>query len=490
MNQLKIKSFLPLLVLIIVFLFLRFQNIQSIPVFGDEAIYLRWSQLIKNVETLRFVPVSDGKEPLFMWITAAVMKFVKDPLLAGRAVSIFSGVGVLFSIYVLSLLFINPTVAIIASSIYILSPFAFFFDRLALADTLLSFFGLTSVILAIALAKYPRLDLSLLLGFSLGLAWLTKSPAIYFIVLIFITYILVNYKNKKISNIYYPAISALLGFVIYNILRLGPQFQQIALRNQDYVWSLSELIKHPLDPLIPHLKDVVNLYSQLISWPIITFCLIGWIIKPRKKNQNQNYLILLLWWILPLIASAGIAKVFTARYILFTLPPLIILLAVGAESLITRYKISIIVFLICLIPNMVGIYQISTNPYNYVLPSTESGYISGWTSGWGIKSAAQYLIERSRFANIIVGTEGYFGTLPDGLQIYTDSLPRLTVFGVGLDITDIPAKLIDARQHGDEVYLLFNQSRIKLTPTAQDQVDLVLGYDKPSHDKLLLLRLK
>ena len=425
-----------------------------------------------------------------MWITATIMKFISDPLLAGRMVSIFSGFGILTTLYVFSLLYFNPIVAVISTTIYVALPFTFFFDRLALADTLLSFFGLISIGLAIGLAKYPRLDLSLLLGFSLGLAWLTKSPAIYFIVLTFITYILVNFKTRKIYYIYYPIISGLLAYIIYNILRLGPQFQQIALRNQDYVWSFSELIKHPLDPLIPHLKDIFNLYTQLISWPLIFFCLVGWVVMPRKKIQNQNHLILLLWWILPLIANAGIAKVFTARYILFTIPPLIILLAIGGQSIISRYKISFIIFLICLIPNLIWIYQVSINPYHFVLPPTESGYISGWTSGWGIKSASQFLISRSHQANVIVGTEGYFGTLPDGLQIYTDSLPKLTVFGVGLDITAVPTKLIDARQHGDEVYMLFNQSRIKLTPSAEAQITAILSTDKPNNDKLLLLRLK
>ena len=490
MNHLKINNLFPLILLVVVFFLLRFQNLQSIPVFGDEAIYLRWSQLIKNVETLRFVPVSDGKEPLFMWLTAVVMKLIKDPLLAGRSVSIFSGYGTLIALYVFALLYFNQTVAIISAAAYIILPFTFFFDRLALADSMLSFFGLISLSLALALAKYPRLDLSLLLGFSLGLAWLTKSPAIYFIVLTFVTYTLINYKNKKIYYIYYPLISALLAFIIYNILRLGPQFQQIALRNQDYVWSFSELIKHPLDPFIPHLKDILNLYAQLVSWPIIIFCLIGWLLKPAKKNANQNHIILLLWWILPLIANAGIAKVFTARYILFTMPPLIILLAIGAQSLISRFKFGLILLLICLIPNLIWIYRVSINSFNFVLPPTEAGYTSNWTSGWGIKSASQYLIERSHQVNVIVGTEGYFGTLPDGLQIYTDSLPRLTVFGVGLDITDVPAKLIDARQHGDEVYLLFNQSRLKLTPEAKSQVEAILSVDKPNNDKLLLLKLK
>ena len=38
--------------------------------------------------------------------------------------------------------------------------------------------------------------------------------------------------------------------------------------------------------------------------------------------------------------------------------------------------------------------------------------------------------------------------------------------------------------------MLFNQSRLKLTPLAESQVITVLSYDKPNNDKLLLLRLK
>ena len=56
---------------------------------------------------------------------------------------------------------------------------------------------------------------------------------------------------------------ATLAFIIYNILRLGPQFRMIALRNQDYVWSISEILKHPLDPLKPHLLNTLSLYNTI-----------------------------------------------------------------------------------------------------------------------------------------------------------------------------------------------------------------------------------
>jgi len=477
MNHLKVSLFVPLFVILSLFFLLRIQNIQSIPVFCDEAIYVRWSQLIKNVETLRFVPLTDGKQPLFMWLTAASFKFISDPLLAGRLISVFSGAGIIITIYLFCLLFFNQKTAIISAIVYLVLPFTFFFDRLALADTLLSFFGTVSLLFAFLLAKYPRLDLSLILGFSLGLAGLTKSPAIYFVVLSLLTFVLFDKTNFK--KAYFPTISSILAFIIYNILRLGPQFHQIALRNLDYIWSIKEILRHPLDPLLPHISDIITIYTKYISLPLLA----GIIFIKRNKLS----FLLFLWWFLPLMANAAMAKVFTARYILFTLPPLIILISHGISSL--KHRLFWPIFLLLLLPNLYSIYQISFHPQSTALPSTELGYTSSWTSGWGIKEAGLYLIERSRQANVIVGTEGYFGTLPDGLQIYTDSLPQLTVFGVGVDINQIPAKLIDARNHGDEVYLLFNNSRLRLTPEDYTKLTLVQAYDKPGLDQLLLYRL-
>lgn len=109
--------------------------------------------------------------------------------------------------------------------------------------------------------------------------------------------------------------------------------------------------------------------------------------------------------------------------------------------------------------------------------------------GWGIKETSEYLKSRAKVANVIVGTEGYFGTLPDGLQIYTQDTKQLTVFGVGLGFTKIPEKLTDAKNHGDEVYILINKSRLALLEEELRKTTEVLSYPKPDNDKLLLLKI-
>lgn len=497
----------------------RFQHLTAIPVFGDEAIYVRWSQIIKSVETLRFIPVTDGKQPLYMWVLAAALKFFDDPLIAGRTVSIFAGFGTMISLFFASIFIANFSsksidiktfiqdsikkshgLGLLSAFVYALLPFSFFFDRMALPDNLLSFFGITSFVLTILLSKFKRLDLSLILGIILGLTWLTKSPAIYFITLSFATFLVFNFKNTK--SYIYPIISTIISFAIYNILRLGPQFNIIAQRNKDYIWSFSEIAKHPLDPLVPHIRDVFSIYSQYISIPVLLlsisffFFFIYKKVDIKKKTLHLEYFVILAWWLLPLLATAIVAKVFTARYILFTLPPLIILISLGINTFIkstisifknsfSQYCIIILIFAF----NIFWMWNISTNPITKSLPSVEQGYISDWTSGWGIKDASAYLIERAKVANVIVGTEGYFGTLPDGLQIYTNQITQLTVFGVGLGFTTIPDKLIDAKNHGDEVYILMNKSRLSLVPDELKKVQIIKEYQKPYNDKLLLIKL-
>lgn len=475
--KINLKNSLILFIISILFLVSRIWNLNSLPVFGDEAIYIRWAQIIKSVDTLRFIPLSDGKQPLFMWLNAISLRFISDPLISGRLISIFSGLGSLIVLFLISNSFLP-------SLIYFLLPFTFFFDRLATADNLLSFFGVFSLYLSLKLAKYPRFDLSMLLGAVLGLAWLTKSPAIYFIVLSIMTFII--YDRKNIKKIYFPLLSLFIAFIIYNLLRLGPAFAQIALRNKDYIWPLSEILKHPLDPLIPHLKDTFFIYEYYLSLPLLLSPLLYFVFK-KKNKFYPSFLIYLAWFILPLIANTALAKVFTARYILFTLPPLILIFSHFLKEIFNKKYF--ILLLILFIPNIWRIYQISFQPYNLLLPSTETGYIVDWTSGWGIKEASEYLISRSKEFNVIVGTEGYFGTLPDGLQIYTNQLPQLTVFGVGINIDKIPEKLIDAKNYGDEVYLLFNASRLKLSSADINTLTLVKSTLKPDGDALLLYRL-
>jgi len=158
-----------LLLISLLALLLRLINLTILPVFADEAIYIRWSQIMANEPTLRFLPLSDGKQPLFMWILMFVVHRFSDPLFIGRLLSIATGMGTLLGIFALSLiLFKSKKAALVSALIYAVSPFTFFFDRMALVDSMLAMFTTWTIVLGILTAKTKYPSLAMLTGFTLG----------------------------------------------------------------------------------------------------------------------------------------------------------------------------------------------------------------------------------------------------------------------------------------------------------------------------------
>ena len=199
-----------------------------------------------------------------MWLIIPFFKMFSDPLFAGRFVSVLAGLGTLVGISLLSfLLFKSVKVSLAAAVIYAVCPFTFFFDRMALADSLLSMFGVWTFIFYYLAIKNKRLDFAMLAGFSLGGAWLTKSPALFFALMLPTMWLFADWKKNLKSNFFVllrsaglSIVTAGIGYGMYNILRLGTNFHMIASRNLDYVWPLSHILSNPFDPLNPFLIQI------------------------------------------------------------------------------------------------------------------------------------------------------------------------------------------------------------------------------------------
>lgn len=457
---------------------LRVPNLTRIPVFVDEAIYVRWSQVMKSEPTLRFLPQSDGKQPLFMWINMPFFKVFKDPLVAGRMVSVGAGTLALTGIVLLTFIITSSLqVAALSGVIYLLTPFTYFFDRMALVDSLLSALGIWVVMLNILFIRTKRADISMILGFFLGFSLLTKSPAVFFVLLLPLSLLFLNSRPKYQDILKIAAgwlVAIVIGYGMYNILRLGPNFHLIGSRNADYLFSFSEVLTHPTNPLIGNLKSSFSWTLNLVS-PVIFILVFAAFIKPSKEK-----IALLALFLIPIFAQASIAKVYTSRYFLYTIPPLLILASIGFFEIYKKYLwLAFSLFAIFVIYSSVYIKNLQTDPAKAYLPQNMAhGYLQEWTAGWGQKEIAQYLIERSKQTKVLVGTEGYFGTLPDGLQIYTERVPNLTVIGIGLPIKGVPDNLKNGLIDS-EVYIVSNQSREDFSTAEKTRIELVFSFDKP-----------
>jgi len=483
--------------------FLRLYHLTILPIFADEAIYIRWAQVMKAEETLRFLPLSDGKEPLFMWAIIPFLKFIHNPLFAGRLVSVLSGFGTMIGISYLSyLLFKSKKVALVAALMYAISPFAFFFDRMALVDSMLSMFGVWMFIFAYLAFTKKRLDFAMIAGFALGGAWLTKSPALFFALMLPTLWLFAGWpKGKKAVLLNLVKLLGLsiatwvIGYGMYNILRLGPNFSLIASRNLDYVWPMSHILTDPLDPLKPFVDRSFQWIEMMGPWVMLVLA-IGGILANLKKHWRQ-VIVLFVWFLGPIMVQSEFAKVLTARYILFSIPFLVIL----AGSVFTIQKKKwILIFAVILAffvaQALVFDRGLLVNPEKANLPRSErSGYLEEWTAGQGIYEISVFLKnERKNLPagrQVVVGTEGYFGTLPDGLQAYMNDTPSVIVVGVGLNFDELPLPLIDSRKAGNKTYFVVNKSRYHPNP-AQFGLKIIDEYPKAvapdgSRDSLLLM---
>jgi len=502
-QQWRLTIFLGVFILLVFFL-LRLINLTLLPIFADEAIYIRWSQIMRAEATLRFLPLSDGKQPLFMWAIIPFLKIFTDPLLAGRFLSVLSGLGSLVGIFFLTWgLFKKKWISLLTSFLYALLPFFVFFDRLALVDSMLLMFGIWLAYLCILLARRPRLDLALIMGMILGGALITKSPAIFFAIMMPSALLLGKDLKKNIFPFFGLWLLILaLGFGFYNfLLRLGPGFQMIASRNKDYLFTFQEILTHPLDPLKPHLIDLFSWLPNLFTWPVCLLVLLGLFWGLRKKTKET--LFLLIWFIVPFFPQAVLAKVFTPRYILFTLWPLVVLAAFGGVWLFEQLtlikkrfqkKIGLILmmvlFLLIIFPSLKYNFLLLTNPEKAPLPrNLRNGHLEEWTAGQGLKESAEFFKEKAKISSVFVGTEGSFGTLPDGLQIYLEKIPNIRVLGIGWPVREVSQSLVNSLVN-NQVYLLVNQSRLELIPE-NNGLKLIKEYPKAfwpdgHKDKLLL----
>ena len=452
------------LVILAVGTFLRLWHLNSLPIFADESIYVRWSQVMRAEPSLRFLPLSDGKQPLYMWLLMPALKFFSDPLIAGRVLSALAGLGtVIGTAFAAWLVFKNRRAVFLAAAISATLPFLVFFDRLALVDSLLAMFFIWTFNLAWIAAVSGRLDMAMLAGITAGFAWLTKSPAI-FALLLLPSLLLVS--RKPLVSVFHLLVSVFMALSMYQILRLGPEFHMIALRNKDYVFPLAEvLLRHPLDPLKPHLFDVFNFYLYLLT--PIGLLLLVWGILAGQLSHWRTRVILVLWALAPVLIESAIAKTFTARYLLFTVPFAVLLIVHALEHIgqhTKRHSLSFAAAGLLILSGLILDGLFLTRPNQAPMYHLErEGYLQEWTSGYGLREVSAYLRQVAKSGPVLVGSEGYFGTPFDALKLYLNDVPNIRIIGIGISVNSISEKLSNSLAD-NQVFLVVNSTRLLIDP--------------------------
>lgn len=467
---------------------LRVTNLTVIPIFADEAIYIHWSQIAWHDSSQRFISLTDGKPPLHMWLMIPFLKTVKDPLVAARLLSVLTGVLTVLGSYLFVQKLFNKKTAFITAFLVSISPFLLFYDRLAVADSLLTALGVWSAYLSLKLLEKPDLGNAFLLGFCWAASLLTKQPGMYFIILT--AALLLEKKTSFRKLLPYISLSLFISLLGYNIIKLSSYSHLIFIRSYDYILGKKEFLMAPFKLLGGNLQAIIHwlyLYQTFIPAFLIILGLLY-----LFKSKRKKFIVLFSWIFVPIFISAAIGKIIFPRYFVFTEPFIIVVLSLGIvyfEGLLGKFKF-IPILAVSIIWFSYSV-RLIFNPVKAPLMEREQNqYLTSWSAGYGIKEIATYLKKTHSMERVDVGTEGFFGTLPDGLQVYLDGYSNINVFGVGQPLDKVPASLIETAKVYP-TYFVINSSRYNGT---DQNLILINKFDKPKfpflEESLLFYKVK
>lgn len=497
-------------ILLTVYAITRLYNLTLLPIFTDEAIYIRWSQIGARDANWRFISLVDGKQPLFTWAMMVLLRLLPslDPLFVGRLTSVLAGAASLVGIWCLSWqLFESRRIAWIASVLYLLSPFTLMYDRMALYDGMVATFSIWNLYLAILLVRTLRLDVALILGMTLGAGMLNKTSGFLSLYMLPATLLLFVWgdrgtlrlgqipagiwfrlgqggrwgKLRRLGRwIVLVGVAAILSQVFYSVLRLSPFFHMISQKDVVFVYSFAEWWQHKFLFLQGNLRGLFDWTWRYLTLPIFAAAMAPFFSlwsKPREK------LFLYISWFAPFFALATFGRVLYPRFILFMTMPLLLLAAVsiariwgrflrlrqapagtwlrsGQVGKLGRWGAMMAVGLLFLGVSLRTDFLILTNPVKAPLPRSDRGqYLADWPAGWGVREVVIFLKEEMKKGQVTVWTEGTFGLFPYALEIYLVDQPNITIRGIWPLPQDPPKELIEAASR-EPTYFVLNQTQV------------------------------
>jgi 4-amino-4-deoxy-L-arabinose transferase-like glycosyltransferase len=501
-NLLKKKSFLALIILILFYLVTHLIGLLQLPVFADEAIYIRWSQLIiDDLPRYLFFPMNDGKTPLFFWFLAPFQFLFDNQLFAARFVAVLVGLAqMLVTMKIVSALTKNIKTVFLSGFLVSILPFWYFHHRMALTDGLMTLLiSISIMFLTIEfirpnhkkiLNKKTIINLGLS-GIFFGLSLLTKIPAILFVPGLFL--LVFFSKEQTYKSLFLAALKVscvlFIGFGIFSLLIFVPSFSQLFGRGSDFLFPLNEVLAGKWKETLPSLPVYFGYFVTYMTPTLILLMISGLFAK-----NNKTIVHVFFWSGLLFVLPIGLmGKIVYPRYlfpavIYFTLASTFAIeeLFVWTKNVSNKFLWQSILtgLIVILISNTVGnssIFMITSMNDSARIPFVSSDkvqYLTEWSSGHGLYETVEYIKNESKDKTIAIATEGSFGSLPDGLNLYfhRKDVSNIAIDGVGFPVTGITTKFANTARKFDRQWLVINSHRMNFN---LDKKYLLKEYCRP-----------
>lgn len=257
-----------------------------------------------------------------------------------------------------------------------------------------------------------------------------------------------------------------IGGSIFLLLKINPAFGQLFSRGGDFTYSISEIVDGEWMTSVRTVGRLSGWLSQYVSLPLLLVGVMSLIISKQKQKH------LLLWssaivFALPLVIFG---KVLYPRYFMPMIIPITVSIALFAEEVFHRTRSNIYWTLIVLILGslllpMRFISASVTDPNRIpFVPIDIEQYLTEWSAGNGIQETVGMIEQASKEGRVYVMTEGYFGTLPDGLLMYFHgkNVENIEIEGIGAPVRQLPDQFDEKANQVKTVWLVVNSHRMEL----------------------------
>ena len=417
MNERR-REFVPIGVLLLLGSF-AFVHLMALPPYEDEGSQLRWIwRVIEAGEWLQ--PLGEGK-PLEAWPMVPLVWLGLPPLSAMRALHVLAGMVGAVLTYWLALRLSNRDTAFVSGALFAICPFVVNLQRFAVSDMFMCAAGVWVLLCVIQFIQSPTGWHAIKFASGLVLVAFCKFP-VGFVFLIAMPLALVLMPSDERRSLLRPPVLArllaahvpvgLLTLVVISVTVIRSR------RGQSPGFGLQDFIGigmgryHDIAEVIgiPRINLLDELTAQL-SLPVLVIGLIGLAAGVLRNDWRQRWLIAV--GAAPMLGIGFLATFWFPRYLLFTLPPLIVGAVSGWRSLAFRagrFRQAILFGILSVCVGFMG-YQSALIVFNPAAarwsPVDRFQYFEGWSSGYGYPEAAKFVLDSPDAPPMIYSLDGH-----------------------------------------------------------------------------------
>ncbi len=403
---------------------MRMARLNAAPLYLDESTHTWWAQQIVNQQANWTVGVEHNKV-LFPIVFSLLHPVGPESPFLGRIVSVLGGVLSAAACIGMGRLLDEDRTGLLAGLLYALLPMAVFHERQALVDPLMGALTTLSLVFMLWLVKRPNVWTALLLGVTLGAAYLAKIPAEMFFALPFAAALLLAPRDRLIGTLILSALAVGVAFVTYRAVYYAAAREGVTpVINQATESRIRLFALGSPQTLVDIRRDASNMAdftAHYVGWLAVGLTALSliWVAGGQRRRA-----LLFLW--IPAVAYTLVwlllkteAYTLPARYFTSTPAPLMVLIAVsvrlGWSAWRLRWPRSAVwagsaLLALLVIPwlsfDMQLIRDVNTAP---LARGDEQLYVTGYTAGQAYQDAADYLLSVWRSTGKPVDTLMYGG---------------------------------------------------------------------------------